>query len=58
MRFIIIFLSLLLLFAATASARIIEVNPTPSAFTSTITDIFLQGRAGEVMETLVEMICL
>jgi len=33
-------------------AKIIEVNVTPSNYTSTITDIFLQGKAGEVLTNL------
>jgi len=35
-------------------ALIIEVNPEPSSYTSDITDIFLQGRAGEILPALVE----
>ncbi len=34
-------------------AKIIEVNTEPSKFTSTVTDIFLQGKATEVMQQLV-----
>jgi len=30
-------------------AKIIEINPNPSQFTSRITDHFLQGKAGEIM---------
>ena len=33
-------------------AKIIEINLQESAYTNSITDIFLQGRAVEVMETL------
>lgn len=33
-------------------AKIIEINPEPSLFTRKITDIFLQGKAGEIMEKL------
>ena len=33
-------------------ARIIEVNLQPSNYTGTVTDIFLQGKAGEIMEML------
>ncbi|HTX87548.1 MAG TPA: NAD-dependent deacylase [Bacteroidales bacterium] len=33
-------------------ARIIEVNPQESHYTNTITDVFLKGRAGEVMGKL------
>ena len=35
-------------------AKIIEINPEPTAFTSVITDIFLQGKATEVMEALTQ----
>jgi NAD-dependent deacetylase len=35
-------------------ATIIEINPEPSAYTRDITDIFLQGRAGEVLPSLLE----
>lgn len=35
-------------------ATIIEINIEPSAYTSTITDIFLQGPATEMMEALIE----
>jgi NAD-dependent deacetylase len=38
--------------AKSQGAKIIEVNPSESFFTSRITDIFLQGKAGEVMESL------
>ncbi|MBN2174656.1 MAG: NAD-dependent deacylase, partial [Bacteroidales bacterium] len=33
-------------------SKIIEINTTPSDYTSTITDIFLQGKAAEIMEEL------
>ncbi len=33
-------------------ATIIEINPQPSAFTSVLTDIFLQGKAAEIMEMI------
>jgi len=33
-------------------AKIIEVNPQESFYTNEITDVFLQGKAGEVFETL------
>ena len=36
--------------------RIIEVNLRPSEFTHTITDIFLQGKAGEVMQQIVQLL--
>lgn len=35
-------------------ATVIEVNPTPSAFTRQVTDIYLQGRAVETFEVLAE----
>jgi len=35
-------------------AKIIEVNTEPSKFTHSITDIFLQGKATEVMQKLVD----
>ena len=35
-------------------AKIIEINPEPTTFTSVITDIFLQGKATEVMEALTQ----
>jgi NAD-dependent deacetylase len=35
-------------------ATIIEVNVDESSFTSEITDVFLQGKASMVMETLLE----
>ena len=37
-------------------AKIIEVNPEPSSYTNEITDIFLEGRAGEILPALVENI--
>ena len=33
-------------------AKIIEINPEPTAFTRTVTDVFLQGKAGEMMDAL------
>jgi NAD-dependent deacetylase len=33
---------------------IIEINTEPSRYTSTLTDIFLQGKATEVMQTLLQ----
>ncbi len=33
-------------------ATIIEINPLPSNFTNSITDIFLQGKAGDIMGKL------
>lgn len=38
--------------ARSQGAKIIEVNPSESYYTPRITDIFLQGEAGEVMELL------
>jgi NAD-dependent deacetylase len=35
-------------------ARIVEINVTESRYTGTITDVFLEGRATEVMEALLE----
>ena len=40
--------------AKMAGAFIIEVNINPSNFTHEITDIFLQGRAEEILPKLVE----
>ncbi len=37
-------------------ARIIEINPQPSAFTEEITDIFLQGRATQMIKSLLNEI--
>jgi NAD-dependent deacetylase len=42
--------------AKRAGAKIIEVNTEPSRFTSNITDIFLRGRASEVMDKLLSEI--
>ncbi len=39
-------------------AKIIEINTEPSHFTHQITDIFLQGKAGEIMTKLVKRISL
>ena len=39
-------------FAKTNGAKIIEVNKEMSNFTNRITDIFLQGKATEIMEML------
>ncbi len=38
--------------AKSHGAVIIEINPEPSNFTSRVTDIFLQGKAGDVMGKL------
>ncbi len=40
-------------YAHRAGAKIIEINIAPSAFTHDITDIFLQGKAGEILPQLV-----
>jgi NAD-dependent deacetylase len=40
------------LMAKENGATIIEINPEPSLYTNEITDIFLQGKAGEVLEKL------
>jgi NAD-dependent deacetylase len=37
-------------------AKIIEVNPERTAYTEEITDIFLKGKAGEVMTKLIEFV--
>ncbi len=39
--------------AKKAGASIIEINVEPTLLTSSVTDIFLQGRAGEIMAKLV-----
>jgi len=36
--------------------KIIEINISPSNFTNTITDIFLQGKATEIMKSLVKIL--
>ncbi|MEI6434210.1 MAG: NAD-dependent deacylase [Bacteroidota bacterium] len=38
--------------AKSHGATIIEINPEPSLYTNVITDIFIQGKAGEMMERL------
>jgi NAD-dependent deacetylase len=38
--------------AKSHGARVIEINPEPSVFTSSLTDLFLQGQAGEVSRQL------
>jgi NAD-dependent deacetylase len=40
------------LMAKSNGARVIEVNPEESNYTSGVTDVFLKGKAGEVMEQL------
>ncbi|MGC9512741.1 MAG: NAD-dependent protein deacylase [Fidelibacterota bacterium] len=42
--------------AKTHGAAIIEINPEPSAYTHAITDIYLQGKAGEILPDLVQSI--
>ncbi len=37
-------------------ARIIEINPEPSAYTIDVTNIFLKGRAGEILPKLTEIL--
>jgi NAD-dependent deacetylase len=37
-------------------ANIIEINPEPSAYTPELTDIFLKGRAGEILPELAALI--
>lgn len=39
--------------AKSTGAKIIEINPVPSNFTSSITDIFLQGKATDVMDKII-----
>ena len=41
-------------FAKKTGAKIIEINPEISEFTNSITDIYLQGKAGEIMTLLKE----
>ncbi len=38
--------------AKKAGAKIMEINPEPSEYTGKITDIFLQGKAGEILPAL------
>jgi NAD-dependent deacetylase len=40
--------------AAENGARIVEINPEASRFTFSITDLFLQGEASEILEALME----
>lgn len=42
--------------AKNAGAKIIEINTEKSLYTDDITDIFLQGKAGEVSESLMELL--
>ena len=39
--------------AKMADAKIIEINLTPTVLTAHLTDIFLKGKAGEVVTELV-----
>jgi NAD-dependent deacetylase len=38
--------------ASEAGAKIIEINPYPSAFTDSITDVYIPLEAGEAFEQL------
>jgi NAD-dependent deacetylase len=38
--------------ARCSGARIVEINPSPSTYTGTVTDLFLQGPAAAVMDRL------
>jgi NAD-dependent deacetylase len=40
------------IYAKNAGAKIIEINPDPSAYTNKITDIYLPMKATEAMEKL------
>lgn len=42
--------------AAENGARIVEINPEVSRFTFSITDLFLQGDASDILETLMEVL--
>jgi NAD-dependent deacetylase len=42
--------------AKSNGAFIIESNTEPTSFTTAITDVFLEGRAGEVLPQLLEML--
>ncbi len=42
--------------AKSAGAKIIEINPEPSKYTRHITDIYLAGKAGDIMSMLMEII--
>ena len=39
-------------------SKIIEINPVPTAFTHSITDIFLRGKATEIMDSLARELAL
>ena len=42
--------------AKSNGARIIEINPVPSEYTQSVTDIFLQEKASVAMEKLIQEI--
>lgn len=42
--------------AKSSGASIIEINPEPSSFTGSITDIYIQGKAGETMKQLASIL--
>ncbi len=42
--------------AKSKGAKIIEINPNPSNFTHQITDVFLQGKATEIMEEIMKQL--
>lgn len=44
--------------AKAGGAKIIEINPEPSAFTNTITDVFLQGSAREILNEIHKIILI
>jgi NAD-dependent deacetylase len=44
------------LMAKSNGAKIIEINVAPSNYTHSITDIFLQGKATEVMKALGKLV--
>ncbi len=42
-------------YAKRRGAKVIEVNLTPSTFTDSITDVYLEGKAGEILPELVHL---
>ena len=42
--------------AKQSGAKVIEINPVTSNYTYHITDIYLQGRASEIMDRLIPMV--
>lgn len=42
--------------AKNSGAKIIEINPNPSNYTQHITDVFLKGKAGEIMNRLMDVL--